>query len=144
MSAQAARSLVAGTAQGALATLSADGTPWSSLVAFAATDAGDPVLCVSDLAEHGRNLHAEPRASLLVAGSPAGPDPLAAPRVTLAGRVEPGDAMARAVYLDGVPGAQAYVDMGDFRLWVLRVERVRWVGGYARMATIDAVDYARA
>ena len=142
--AEEARTLVAATARGALATLSEDGGPWSSLVAFAAPESGDPVLCVSDLAEHGRNLQADARASLLVTAPPAGPDPLAAGRVTLAGRVEAGDARARAAYVDRVPYASSYVDMGDFRLWVLRVERVRWVGGYARMASVTAEEYAAA
>ena len=32
----------------------------------------------------------------------------------------------------------------DFSLWVLRVERVRWVGGYGRMDTVDAESYAAA
>jgi putative heme iron utilization protein len=142
--AEEARTLVAATAQGALATLSEDGGPWSSLVAFTALTTGDPVLCVSDLAEHGRNLQADARASLLVTSAAAGLDPLAAGRVTLAGRVEAGDARARAAYVERVPYADSYVDMGDFRLWILRVERVRWVGGYARMASVTADEYAAA
>src|SRR5262249_27698083 len=32
----------------------------------------------------------------------------------------------------------------DFSLWVLRVERVRWVGGYGRMDSATAAAYARA
>src|SRR5690606_4031643 len=32
----------------------------------------------------------------------------------------------------------------DFSLWVLRVQRVRWVGGYGRMDSATAEDYAEA
>jgi putative heme iron utilization protein len=43
-----------------------------------------------------------------------------------------------------VPSGEVYVDFGDFTLWVLRVERVRWVGGYGRMASASAEEYAAA
>ena len=139
--AEEARTLLAGTGQGALASLSEDGSPWSSFVAYGALADGSPVLCVSRLAEHGRNLLADPRASLLVVAPADGPDPLAAGRVTLAGVVRPGDATAREAYVAGVPSGDVYVDFGDFDLWVLGVERVRWVGGYGRMDSTDAVAY---
>jgi heme iron utilization protein len=64
--------------------------------------------------------------------------------VTLAGAVRPGDADARAAYVAGVPSGDVYVDFGDFDLWVLGVDRVRWVGGYGRMASASAEDYAAA
>jgi heme iron utilization protein len=138
-----ARALVAASTIATLATLSGDGAPWASLVAYAAR-AGDgaPILCVSDLAEHGRNLARDPRAGLVVAGPAPGLD---RPRVTLAGRVErTAEAADRDAYRTLVAGAGAYVDFADFTLYVLRVERVRWVGGFGRMQTVEAADYARA
>lgn len=142
-----ARTLLAATNVATLATLSDDGAPWGSLVAVAALGDGAPVLCLSRLAEHGRNLKRDPRASLVVAeeGRPA--NPLAAGRVTLAGRARRPDdpdalAAARAVYLAAVPEAAAYVDFADFSLWVLTVERARWVGGYGSMASCSAAEYA--
>jgi len=137
--AQAARALVAAGDRAALATLSDAGDPWSSLVTYGLLDDGSPVLVVSDLAEHGRNLARDSRASMLVWEAGEG-DPLALARVTLVGRATPcseGDA-AR------VPGAEAYAGFGDFRVWVLEVERVRWVGGFGRMQTVDAEDYRAA
>jgi heme iron utilization protein len=143
-----ARTLVAQTAVGTLATLSDDGSPWASLVSYAALEDGSPVLFVSTLAEHGRNLVRDQRASLVVAETPSGNDPLAAGRVTLAGRVvkPEGDAeaVARAAYLAAVPTAKHYASFGDFSLYVLQVERVRWVGGYGRMDSADAEAYANA
>jgi putative heme iron utilization protein len=147
--AQQARALVDAGNVATLATLSEDGSPWASLVAYAPTAGGVPVLVVSDLAEHGRNLHRDPRASLVVA-EPAGTgaDPLAGARVTLAGCVRrlDGDAAAaaREAFVAAVPGADSYVDFADFTLWVLDVERIRWVGGFARMETVDPAAYAAA
>lgn len=143
-----ARTLVAQTAVGTLATLSDDGGPWASLVSYAALQDGSPVLFVSTLAEHGRNLVRDTRASLVVAETPSGNDPLANGRVTLAGRVVSPEgeqeAIARAAYLAAVPTARYYAGFGDFSLYVLQVERVRWVGGYGRMDSADAEAYANA
>jgi putative heme iron utilization protein len=142
-----ARTIVAATNVGALATLSAGGDPWASLVTYGTTADGDPVLCLSRLAEHARNLAGDPRASLLVTQRDPPPDPLAGARVTLAGRAEhPADpaalAVARAALLSAVPAAADYVDFADFAIWVLRVERARWVGGYGRMDSVPGVEYA--
>ncbi len=146
--AEEARTLVAGTNAATLATLSDDGSPWASLVAYGALDDGSPVLCVSRLAAHGRNLDREPRASVSVAAQPAGDDVLASGRVTLAGTAERpvGELASLALerYVGAVPAAKAYVGFGDFSLWVLRVDRVRWVGGYGRMASATGADYATA
>src|SRR6185312_16972529 len=64
--AEQARTLVAQTNRAALATTSEDGSPWASLVVYAALADGTPVLCLSTLAEHGRNVTRDPRASLMV------------------------------------------------------------------------------
>ncbi len=146
--AEEARTLVAGANQGVLASLSADGTPWGSVVTYGALADGAPVLLVSLMAEHTRNLLGDPRASLVAAEPPNDENPLDRGRVTLAGRVaEPsGDerAAARAAHLEAMPSAELYVDFDDFRLFVLAVERVRWVGGYGRMDSCTAEDYAAA
>jgi len=74
--------------------------------------------------------------------------PVSSGRVTVAGRVRRPDAgaagAARAAHLAAVPSAELYVDFPAFSLWALRVERARWVGGYGRMASADARDYASA
>jgi heme oxygenase (biliverdin-IX-beta and delta-forming) len=147
--AEEARTLVAATNVAGLATVTADGDPWASLVTYGALDNGAPVLCLSHLAEHGRNLAGDPRASLVITQGNGRPDPLAAARVTLAGRAEraidPATlAAARTAHLAGVPAASTYVDFSDFSLWVLHVERVRWVGGYGRMDSASGAAYARA
>ncbi len=146
--AEEARTLVAGTTQGVVASLDATGAPWGSVVTFGALADGAPVLLVSLMAEHTRNLLADPRASLVVAEPPRAGNPLDRGRVTLAGRMsEPAGAAreaARAAHLAALPSAALYVDFDDFRLLRLVVERVRWVGGYGRMDSVDAAAYAAA
>jgi hypothetical protein len=100
------------------------------------------------MAEHGRNLEHDPRASLAIVAPSTDPDPLASGRITLAGNVErPAGAertAAREVHLAAVAAARYYIDYSDFSLWVLRVQRVRWVGGYGRMDSATGEDYTTA
>ncbi|WP_327141230.1 HugZ family pyridoxamine 5'-phosphate oxidase [Nocardia sp. NBC_01327] len=145
--AEEARTVVAATNTATLASLTADGAPWASFVTYGLLD-GQPVLCVSRMAEHGRNLAADPRASLSIVSPDLPSDPLAGSRVTLAGKVEQpqGDeaVAAREAHLAAVPAAKYYIDFSDFTLWVMRVERVRWVGGYGRMDSATAEQYSAA
>ena len=145
--AEEARTVAASTNEGTLASLTADGDPWASFITYGLL-AGAPVLCVSNMAEHGRNLAGDPRASLAIVAPTTETDPLASGRITLAGVAErpTGDeaAAARDAHLAAVAAAKYYVDYSDFTLWVLRVHRVRWVGGYGRMDSTTGADYTAA
>ncbi|MDO9354765.1 MAG: pyridoxamine 5'-phosphate oxidase family protein [Solirubrobacteraceae bacterium] len=147
--AEEARTLVDSQIAGSLASLSDDGTPWASIVTYGATAKGEPVLVLSSMAEHGRNLQREPRCSIVIAEPVEdGVDPLDRARVTLAGRIvdvdgEEADSAIEA-HAENFPHARAYARYGDFTTYVLKVERVRWVGGFARMGTVEAADYAAA
>ena len=145
--AEEARTIAAATNTGTLATLTSTGDPWASFVTYGLLG-GAPVLCVSNMAEHGRNLAGDPRASIAIVAPATESDPLASGRVTLAGLVEhpSGDELdaARAAHLAAVPAARYYIDYSDFALWVLRVQRVRWVGGYGRMDSTTGEAYAAA
>ena len=96
--AEEARTIAASTNCGTLATLTATGDPWASFVTYGLLD-GAPVLCVSNMAEHGRNLAGDPRASIAIVAPATDPDPLASGRVTLAGVVAteiPAERLAQA------------------------------------------------
>ena len=143
--AEEARTIASSTNVGTLASLTTAGDPWASFVTYGLLG-GAPVLCVSNMAEHGRNLAGDPRASIAIVAAATDSDPLANSRITLAGvaRKPTGDeaVAARQAHLDAVPAAKYYVDYSDFTLWVLDVDRVRWVGGYGRMDSASGSDYA--
>lgn len=122
---------------GVLSTLSLrhPGWPYGTLVPFAVTGSGEPLLLLSALAQHTRNLEADPRATLLVFdGEAARGDPRTAARATLIGRAvrvgaaEEADAAER--YGARVPGAKGMLAL-DFSLWRLEVEEAQLVGGFA-------------
>lgn len=132
----------AGASVGTLASLTAAGDPWASVVTYGQLGNGMPVLCVSRLALHGRNFAADRRASLAVSAiAEEGQDSSDVGRVTLAGEVEePVGAeldAARAAYREAVPSAEVFTEFGDFTFWLLRARQVRWVGGFGRMANAD-------
>src|SRR6476661_5997361 len=83
-----ARSLLRRSRQGALATLLAgSGDPYCSLVNVASHSDGSPILLISRLAVHTRNLLGDARVSLMLDERAAG-DPLEGARIMLAGRAE--------------------------------------------------------
>ncbi|MQA30601.1 MAG: DUF2470 domain-containing protein [Luteitalea sp.] len=141
--AERARTLVARISTGTLCTLALEpeGYPYGSFVTVA-FDAGNPVFLISGLAEHTKNLERDPRASLMVAES-GSEDPLANGRVTLVGpctRIE-GDGSGRAAFLAAHPNAAYYADFRDFAFWKLRVNAIRYIGGYGRMSWISQDDW---
>src|SRR6202158_5036833 len=85
-----ARSLLRRSRQGALATLMADsGDPYCSLVNVASDADGAPILLISRLALHTRNILSDSRVSLMLDERAEG-DPLEGSRIMLAGRAEEG------------------------------------------------------
>ncbi|MCB9596392.1 MAG: HugZ family protein [Sandaracinaceae bacterium] len=145
--AERARTLASGRSVGALATVALDpaGFPYGSHVTYA-MDGPDPVFLVSRMAAHTKHLEADPRASLLVV-EPTEKNPLAIGRVTLVGecrRVE-GDesSSAREAFLGAHPDAAFYERFTDFGFFRLRVDAVRYIGGFGRMSWVS-VDAWRA
>jgi heme iron utilization protein len=152
--AERARTIVGAAKTATLSTIAADpaGHPFGSFVSYATDDTGRPILCLSDLAEHSKNLEHDTRASLLVAQIPQRPqldaDPLASGRVTVVGTLRRLDDTGeitdvRARYLAAHEQAY-YVDFDDFSFFVLEPEAVRFVGGFGMMSWIDVPDYATA
>jgi hypothetical protein len=117
----------------------AAGHPYVSLVLLAWEPPFRPLLLLSDLADHTKNLAADPAASLLIDGTAAFKEPLAGPRVTLLGRVERhGDQGAKHAFLERHPSASLYAGFRDFALYAMTVERMHLVAGFGRIAWLPA------
>lgn len=126
----------------ALATLARrSGHPFGSLVTVATEFDGTPVLLLSGLAAHSRNLADDPRASLLFEDQIAG-DPQTGARVTVVGHVEriADDGSARRRYLARNPDAALYADFGDFAFHRLVMEDCHLVAGFGRAMRVKAED----
>jgi putative heme iron utilization protein len=127
---------------GALATLEAEGgSPLTTLVGVASDFYGAPLLLMSTLSRHTKNIARDPRASLLLTGDRLRGDPLNHPRVTLGGRIERRDNdEARRRYLQRNPTARLYAGFADFAIFRLAVESVHFNGGFGRAAPLSPAD----
>ncbi|KAL3715529.1 hypothetical protein ACJRO7_007286 [Eucalyptus globulus] len=130
--------------RGMLSTLShkIDGYPSGSMVDFACDADGSPILAISSLAYHSKDLLANPKCSLLVARDPEDRTDLV---ITLHGDAvsvpEKDTESVRAAYLSKHPNA-FWVDFGDFQFVRIEPKAVRYVSGVAT-ALLGSGEFTR-
>jgi heme iron utilization protein len=138
--ARSARRVMRASDRATLAT-SQGGWPFASLVLVALDHDATPVLLISDLSEHAKNIKAERRVSLLFDGTQDLDDPLTGPRVTVLGEAAPvDDARLKARFLARHPSAELYAGFADFHLHRISVARAHLVAGFGRIHWVEARD----
>lgn len=140
-----ARSLLRRSRQGALATLMAgSGDPYCSLVNVASHADGSPILLISRLAVHTKNILGDPRVSLMLDERVAG-DPLEGARIMLSGRAEQAEGadleLARRRYLSAHPSAEAFVSFTDFSFVRIRPSGAHLVAGFGRIVDLKPAQF---
>jgi heme iron utilization protein len=143
--ARLARSLLRRRREGALATLmTGSGDPYCSLVNVASHPDGSPILLISRLALHTRNILGDPRVSLML-DERAGGDPLEGSRIMLAGRAEEANGddapILRQRYLSAHPSAEAFVDFKDFSFFRIRPTGAHLVAGFGRIVDLRPAQF---
>jgi hypothetical protein len=140
---RAARRFLRAHRAGVLATLSAKlgGHPFGSIVPFVLDRAARPVILTSALAEHTRNLAADPRTSLIV--HDYADDVQACSRLTLAGEAAPvvDDGAVRERYLRAFPAAAELIALGDFSFWTIAPRALLFIRGFGRIHWLDAAAF---
>src|SRR5882672_3579824 len=140
-----ARSLLRRSRQGALATLMAgSGDPYCSLVNIACHFDASPILLISRLALHTRNILRDNRVSLMLDERAAG-DPLEGARIMLAGRAEedagePAEILRRR-YLSAHPSAEVFVDFKDFSFFRIVPSGAHLVAGFGRIIDLTPQQF---
>jgi heme iron utilization protein len=134
------RSLLRRSRQGALATLMAgSGDPYCSLVNVASYPDGSPILLISRLAVHTRNILADARVSLMLDERAEG-DPLEGARIMLAAYAEEAGSaeleLLRRRYLNAHPSAEAFVGFKDFLFFRVRPSGAHLVAGFGRIVDL--------
>ncbi len=143
--AQQARAVARACKTASLATTMAgqNGQPYASLVLVAFDHDAAPLLLISRLAEHTKNLIGNDRVSLLCDGTAGFAEPLTGPRVSLLGRaIKTDDPRHRARFLARHPSAEMYAGFGDFAFYRLAIERAHIVAGFGRIHWLDDYLYA--
>lgn len=142
--AETVRKLLGEARHGLLSTsgLEPAGYPYGSLVQLSSTGEGEPLFLIAHLAQHAKNLVADPRSSVLIQ-APTDGDPLQGARATLIGdarRLEGEAAEAgRGRFLARHPDAGMYFDLG-FQLWALRPVEARFIGGFGAALWIGGAE----
>jgi heme iron utilization protein len=126
---------------GVLSTHSVDvaGYPFGSIAPYTLNYDGEPILLISDIAQHTRNIKRNNKVSLTVFDQQAD-DPQANGRLTWVGDaepVDPRDAETRDRYLRYFPSSESYFETHDFSFYRIRLRRARFIGGFGQIYWID-------
>lgn len=138
-----ARRFVRSQHSGVLSTISqrVDGFPFGSVAPFILDHSGCPVILISTLAEHTKNIDADSRVSLIV--QPYSPDMQVAGRVTVLGRAlrlsDKTELGPR--YLRFHPQAEGYFAMHDFSFYRIEPVRIRFIGGFGKIHWVEPAQY---
>lgn len=139
------RGLLRKSRSGALATLMQDsGNPYCSLVNVATLHDGSPLMLISGLAVHTKNILKDSRVSLMLDERSPG-DPLEGARIMMSGHAEKIDesgavAKARQRYLATHASAEVFVNFGDFGFFRIRPDGVHMVAGFGRIVDLKAAE----
>ncbi|MGB6996108.1 MAG: DUF2470 domain-containing protein [Pseudolabrys sp.] len=137
----AAKKLLREGRSGALATLDAgSGDPYCSLVNVATSVDGAPLLLLSKLALHTKNLLADARVSLMLDERKEG-DPLEGARVMLMGTcAKVSDRLSGPAYLRRHPEAEMFAGFADFGFYRMEIARAHLVAGFGRIVDLKPQD----
>ena len=128
---------------GVLSTLSLkhDGWPFGSATPYAISASGDPIILVSSLAEHTKNMLNDPRVSLFIQDMTTNANPQSIARATLLGVVESLNEkeveVATQQYVSRFPEAAQNFQLGGFSLLKIGVKQVRYIGGFGEMFWVN-------
>jgi putative heme iron utilization protein len=137
----AAKKLLREGRSGALASLMpGSGDPYCSLVNVATAADGAPLMLLSTLAIHTKNLLADGRVSLMLDERKEG-DPLEGARVMLMGTCSKNtDASAASSYLRRHPEAEQFASFGDFAFYRMQIARAHLVAGFGRIVDLKPAE----
>ncbi len=113
------------------------GYPYGSVVPFCLDGEGCPVILISELAQHTRNIAADPRVSLTVLEQWAAEKVQEVPRLCLLGQAEREvDEAARERYLERFPEGRDFLRL-DFVFHRIVPLRIHFIEGFGRVRWLE-------
>src|SRR5437762_6501703 len=143
----AARRLFLQESFGVLATISLDvpGYPFGSITPYCADDQCRPIIYISHIAQHTRNIVADSRVSLTIVERNVDSDDVQARgRVTCIANARPVEASESAVrerYFRYFPSSRQYDQTHDFTFFRLELVRIRFIGGFGQIFWLDPAEF---
>ena len=145
----AARTLFLKEGFGVLSTISLDvpGYPFGSIVPYCVDELCRPLIYISYIAQHTRNIRADSRVSLTVMERNVNSDDVQAyGRVTcIANARSIGDheSEVRERYFRYFPSARQYEQTHDFGFFRLELVRVRFIGGFGQIYWVEPEEFVK-
>jgi putative heme iron utilization protein len=138
----AARSLLLQESFGVLSTVSMDlpGYPFGSVTPYCTDRMCRPIIYISHIAQHTKNIVADSRVSLTVVERGDSDDVQAQGRVTCVGdarQIGRGEEDLRERYFRYFPSARQYERTHGFEFFRLELLRVRFIGGFGQIFWVE-------
>lgn len=133
-----ARNLLRSREEAILSThsLSKSGYPFGSVTTFLADEIGQPIIYISDLAQHTQNIHGNPKVSIII-NKTGKKDINAGARLTILGDAKPideseFDSISQAFWTR-FPSSKGYQNTHDFEFFRIHVKHLRYIGGFGKI-----------
>ncbi len=141
------RSLLKSEKDGILSTHSLDvpGYPFGSVTPYSLDKQGRPVILISELAQHTKNINEDPKVSLTIVASTQARDVQANARLTYLGNarvITEDEADAKERYLRKFPHAKHYFEAHDFNFYVIEPVRARYIEGFGKIWWVEKEEFA--
>ncbi len=144
-----ARALLLENVEGILSTHSVDmpGYPFGSIVPYCLDQTGQPIILISTIAQHTKNILANPKMSLITTEKDV-VDVQTGARLTLIADAQPLDGedleQAGQRYYEFFPQSRGYHKTHDFNFYRLEVVRARFIGGFGKIHWIESQKLLKA
>ena len=140
-----ARALLLRGKSGVLSTISVEvpGYPFGSVVPYCLDGQGNPLIYISDIAQHSKNIGHDGRVSITIRADD-GDDVQAIARLTLLADAESLDSDEQGLkrrYRRFFPSSGDYTQAHGFFFCRLRVVKARYIGGFGEVYWFEAEDF---
>jgi putative heme iron utilization protein len=143
--AKQARALFQSQSNGVLSTHSNDlpGYPFGSITPYCLNGHGEPVILISTIAQHTRNIATNNKVSLICYDKQAD-DQQAAGRITYIADAIPFDDKEMAErYYHFFPSSRDFHKTHDFNFYRLDLVRARYIGGFGQIYWLEKADFLK-
>lgn len=139
-----ARNFLRANSAGVLATHSLDvvGYPFGSVTPYLIDKDGLPVIFISSLAQHTKNIEANNKVSLTVFDLKA-KDVQESARLTWIGEaalVKENLEETKKRYARYFPNSKTHLELSDFKFYQINLTRARFIGGFGKIAWVEPKD----
>jgi len=116
--------------------------PFGSLTPYIVDDDGNPIIHISELAEHTQNIIQNPRVSLTVFDIKDTVNPTSSPRICcLADAIKlPTDTALKQRYLNKYPDSEIQLSLPGFEFYKLELKRIRFIAGFGKMGWVNVSE----